>query len=339
MIKKRITKRNVKIPSENEHSIESLMIKRNKILVFRKWGGIGDIINTRPLFKSIKDSCPGFHVTYAVPEKYHQILDDHPFIDKLIDCDEVDLNDYGYKVDISTDCGKYETFMSPFVDKHRSDIWAENSLGIKLNDHDFRLSLDEELREKMRLDLFGKYGYDGDPKIVVFPRSASTSKDLIDETLFQFIEILKDKEYNSCVIDSAERVANLNIPLISDLSMREFVHMLSIFDYVISVDTGPFHVAAALKIPTVGIFGWTDGKILSSYHPKVEIVQRHRDNREDHPWAASCPCWNWPVCVHKVRGKPTIPLKCMESLNAEEIYQAFTELVSKYPTKEKAYNL
>ncbi len=336
---KRVTKRSAKIPSENEHSIESLITKRNKVLVFRKWGGLGDLVNSRPLFKAIKDACSDFHVTYAVPSKFHQMLEDHPFIDSLIDCNEVDLNDYGYKVDISTDCGSYEVANAPFVDKHRSDIWAEMSLSMELNDHDFQVNLDQDLREEMAQDLKIKYGYDYNPKIVLFPRSASTSKDLNDETLFEFINIIEEKGYHPCVLDVTERVQGLKIPHIYGLELKEFIHTLSLFDYVVSVDTGPFHIAASLGIPTLGIFGWTDGKILSSYHPKVKILQRHRDDCESHPWASTCPCWNWPVCAHKVRGKSTIPLRCMESLNANEIDQAFCELVKKYPADKNPDNI
>jgi len=142
------------------------------------------------------------------------------------------------------------------------------------------------------------------------------------------------------VIDVKERVQGLKIPLIHGLSLKEFVHMMSLFDYVISVDTGCFHLAAALGIPTLGIFGWTDGKILSKYHPKVKILQRHRDDDcTSHDWASSCPCWNWPTCPHKMRGKPTVPLKCMEDFDAKEIDQAFSELVAEYPAEEKSTDI
>ena len=309
----------------NVPTIKQLNEKKHKIVVLRKWGGVGDIVNTRPLFKTIKTLYPYLHVTYALPIQYHPILEDSIYIDELINYRNVDFNKYGYAVDISSDCGRYENHRIPYVDKHRSDIWAEVSLGIKLIDHDFHIKLNEKIVEECKAILKDEYDYDPKVKIAIFPKSASQSKDIPDNVLSELVTIMINDGHEPCIIHNRKNIKETRVPFIKDLNIKQFVHMISFFDYIISVDTGSFHLAAALSIPTVGIFAWTDGKILGKYHEKFEIVQKHRD----FGGPKVCPCWSWPTCVLKNKKNVTIPLKCIKAISADDICTKFKELVYK----------
>lgn len=55
---------------------------------------------------------------------------------------------------------------------------------------------------------------------------------------------------------------------------------------VISVDSGPFHLAGALNRPVLGLFGPTDGELVSSIYPTARYVQG--------PWIGGCQC----PCYH-----------------------------------------
>ena len=203
-----------KVIGKNTNSlIESFSLKqlneiKNKIVVKRVCGGLGDIVNSRPLFKTIKTLYPDLHVTYAAPIEYHSVLEDSIYIDKLIDCKKIDLNEYGYKVDISSDCGKYENSHMPFVDKHRSDIWAEISVGIKLIDHDFHFKLEDNITKECIQILNNNYSYDieKNKKVCIFPRSASQSKDLPDNVLSELISMLKNAGYYPCILHNKENI-------------------------------------------------------------------------------------------------------------------------------------
>lgn len=326
---KRITKRiNQKEIIQKKLSIEDLLIKKNKILILRKWGGVGDIINTRPLFKNIKNYYPDLNITYALPSQYFCLVKDLPYIDEIKDYKKVDINKYGYVVDISSDCGSYENIKAPNVDKHRTEIWSEISMGLKIKKPVWKFNLDKSLLDECSYNLKFKYEYNEKIKIAIFPRSASTSKDLPNNTLFELINLFKLDNLKPCIIDNAKSISNLDVPFIHDINLNEFVHMTYLFDYIISVDTGAFHLASAHNIPTVGIFAWTDSKILSKYHKKVELVQKHRDNPNG---LSHCPCWNWTTC--ECRKTSRIPLKCMELINSNEIYEAFKKLKERFPKK------
>lgn len=290
----------------------------NKILIYRRTGGLGDVVNTIPLFSEIKRLYPFLHITYAVPEIYHVIFKNNPNIDNLIDVKSINLNEYGYASDISSICGKYEMSMAPYVDKHRSDIWSELALGLKLSNHDFDLYLKEEIKEKIKT----KYG--NSVKLGIFPRSASSSKDLEDHKLIALINELKEMNYDPYIIDFGTRLEHIDCKIINNISIEELIYLINQLDYAISVDTGVFHICSICKIPTVGIFTWTDGKILSKYHSNIQIVQKHRDFEDG---LKCCPCWNWCLCIHKQKGVANIPLECMRQISVESIINKFKKII------------
>ena len=320
---------NRSISCADVETIAQMNKKKHKIVVLRKWGGLGDIINTRPLFKTIKTLYPYLHITYAAPVDYHPVLEDSIYIDELINCKTVNLNEYGYKVDISSDCGKYESHRMPFVDKHRSDIWAEVSTGIKLIDHDFHFKLQDSITRECKDILKNTYQYDTDreKKVAIFPKSASQAKDLTDEMIDELVFMVKNAGYHPVIIHNRKTIKNKEVPFIKDITIKQLVHMVPLFDYIITVDTGSFHLCGALEIPTLGIFSWTDAKILGKYHPKFIYVQKHRDD----PGGLECvPCWSWPMCKYKQQGQPQLPLKCIRDISVQEIYSKFMDLTNKY---------
>ena len=53
-----------------------------KVLIIR-FSSIGDIILTTPVIRGLREQCPGVEIHYLTKEKYRQILEHHPFIDRL----------------------------------------------------------------------------------------------------------------------------------------------------------------------------------------------------------------------------------------------------------------
>lgn len=60
-------------------------------------------------------------------------------------------------------------------------------------------------------------------------------------------------------------------------SLAESIAFLSICDLVISNDTGPAYIAAALERPTLTIFGPTDDKMICPFGTKAEIIRKKVD--------------------------------------------------------------
>jgi len=59
------------------------------------------------------------------------------------------------------------------------------------------------------------------------------------------------------------------IPVPPEDDIYQFCAVISCFDYFISNDTGPMHLAVAMRVPTVGIFGRADYESYGAYPDDV----------------------------------------------------------------------
>ena len=65
--------------------------------------------------------------------------------------------------------------------------------------------------------------------------------------------------------------------MVGELLFDQLIGLISYCDLFISVDTGPMHVAAALGVPTIGIFGPTSPKMYGPYGEKCITVHKMTD--------------------------------------------------------------
>ena len=92
-------------------------------------------------------------------------------------------------------------------------------------------------------------------------------------------------------------------------SLETLIGVLAESALMITNDSGPMHIAAALGIPTVAVFGSTDERVTGPYGPRTRIVK--------HPVECS-PCL--------LRECP-IDHRCMNSVTVEDVCKAARELV------------
>jgi ADP-heptose:LPS heptosyltransferase len=102
-------------------------------------------------------------------------------------------------------------------------------------------------------------------------------------------------------------------------SARELVALVAACDLVISIDSGPIHVAGAVGTPVVGLFGANNGQLrLPPASPGVGLVAdvpclycHHRTPRGH--WQSGCPC----------------DIRCMKELEVAPVFQAVKEMLEK----------
>jgi heptosyltransferase I len=72
-------------------------------------------------------------------------------------------------------------------------------------------------------------------------------------------------------------VSTLGVPL------RELVWTLAGSALVVSVDTGPLHMAVALGVPTIGLYGYLNPRRVGPYRFRELLVDAYGDPGEDYP--------------------------------------------------------
>lgn len=305
-------------------TIRDFYQKRNKVLILRDTGGLGDILMCRMIFEDFKRIMPEAYVVFAVPERYMEAAADHPFVDEVVDSKFVDENEYTISYNITSACGRHETSIAPLADKNRSDIWATHC-GIELQAHNMHLNVDPDLTKECRARMEQFRTTESGPVVLFCPVSAMVSKNL---DAVQMNGVLRGLQERDCLTFGLHKtkIHELEAPTIEPSNLKQYFAFIHAADYIITVDTASFHVAGGLRKPTVGVFSWADGKVYGKWYPNFVLVQRHRDNGN---WSCG-PCYQWGDCIkcrHQVR-KP-----CITEITSDEVLIAAEQMMKKWPLR------
>lgn len=116
-------------------------------------------------------------------------------------------------------------------------------------------------------------------------------------------------------IESADTIVSLSkgksTSLAGKTDLKELIEVIRHAQFVISNDSGPMHVAAALNIPVFAIFGPTDSRRTGPYGEGHVII------RED---VTCAPCFK----------KKCKDMKCMKNLLVEKVYEIIKTLIYPY---------
>jgi heptosyltransferase-2 len=96
--------------------------------------------------------------------------------------------------------------------------------------------------------------------------------------------------------------------LTGQTSLRELMGLISRATLLISNDTGPMHLANALRVPVVGIFGPTDPAVTRPFESPSRVVKK------------DVPCW---PCYYR---KCPLDHRCMTLISPEEVAGAAESL-------------
>lgn len=304
-------------------SLRDFHDKRDKILIVRDTGGLGDILIHRMIFEDFKRIMPEAEIHFACPQRYHAVLEDHPFIDKILDSRSINPHDYTISYNTTSACCRHEMRMAPFSDKNRSDVWA-NHCGVLLSNHNMHMTLSDKIIK------FGNDARDlvhkdkSKPAVLLCPISAMVSKDLQKGQMHGIVQGLRDM---GCFVYSAHtfpipELDEIGVPVIHGISMSRYLGIINSADYIISVDTASFHFAGGIGKPLTGIFTFADGKVYGRYY-QFELVQKHRDNGN---WDCG-PCYNWGNCPKR----KTNPKPCLTEITVEMLMDGVNRMFQRWP--------
>ncbi len=133
-------------------------------------------------------------------------------------------------------------------------------------------------------------------------RYATLADELVDELGAQVMLIGSQDELDVSV-QVSRRMRNKAIMLTGKTDLAEAVSILSLVDLLVTNDTGPAHIAAALGRPTLVIFGPTNPLTTRPFSPMAEVVR--------HP----------PDCAPCMLRDCPIDHRCMTAISPEEVFE------------------
>lgn len=294
---------------------------KNKVLIIRRLGGMGDILMHRLMFEDIKNSLPSdVSLTFACPKQFHDFVADHPFIDKLEDSEAIDIADYIVSYDTTRCCLVTELSEMPLVKTNRPDIWSKHC-GITLQNYNMHFNLSADIWQQ-GIDELNALNQKQQSTVLFCPYSVSINRSL---TNWQIEAIVKYLRLKNCFVFAVHHMPlpilnDLNVPVITATPKR-LMSLVNAANYIVSVDTGPFHLAGGLRKPLMGIFAWTDGKVRGNCYDFI-LVQKHRDDG----WECG-PCWQ-PCAKSQDKHHP-----CITEITIDMLENGIEKMFEKYQKK------
>lgn len=311
------------------------MLDVKKILVITL-SNIGDVILTTPVIDRLKKRFLKSHLTVMVGPKASELFEGAPGIElmvydkfiplrkKLALAVELRKRRYDLVVDLRNTAfpyligARYRTRLFGRVPKdiiHMRDrhLAKLESLGIAVSEPDYWLWVGPE--DEAYVDgLFGKLGLAScDRPVAVSPGAASDLKrwrqdgfrEVCDRLMKEgYKVIMVGDEDDSRLIDRIGRaMRNPPLTVSGQTSLRQLAAFLKRCGLLVTNDSAPMHLGAALGVPTLAIFGPTNPRKYGPIGPLHSVVRRELD---------CSPCEE-PRCSRNH--------ECMDLISSDEVYQ------------------
>jgi ADP-heptose:LPS heptosyltransferase len=262
-----------------------------RLLIIRKYGGLGDILISSMLFPMLADQYPEIRVTYACPRHYNPLFERSGL--NLIPYEAVwsgtdlhfhrgsvrpeILNRFDLIEDISIPCHVWENFFVAYggIDgdghrlrwRNRLEMWAR-WFGLRIANPRTNIRIREEERAAAR-QLLAETLRSDRPVCLVSPFAANRTKS------YPWFEPLAGR-----LVAAGFAVALLHhqqvpasLPTLAGLPLRMMGAVCAVAELIVSVDTAAFHWGGILERPTIGVFNINSGAAYCRYYPTARPVQ------------------------------------------------------------------
>ena len=128
---------------------------------------------------------------------------------------------------------------------------------------------------------------------------------LLQERTNAAIAVTGAPEDAAAAEEIASALTEKPIDLVGKTTLGELLGITSLAAVFVTNDTGPMHIANALRVPVVGLFGPTDPRVTAPFHAPATVIKK-----ED------VPCW---PCSN--RACP-FDHRCLLRISAAEVFEA-----------------
>jgi hypothetical protein len=304
------------------------------VLVTRAMGGMGDILMMTPGLRALAQQT-GQPVHFAIKKSFFPLFAKNTDV-QLHDIDGAPLDPQRYRAwhDICfCPAARYESHHRPRIKKSRIELFA-SGMGItetQLKASGLRTRLEFSTESKNAADaFFAEHGlFNQRPIIAVHAFSRETYRDY--PRMGALIEQLADR-YKIIVFHHVAfpLPTHANIIPAFGQPLGDALATFAKCSLAVCVDSTFLHAAAALDMPTVALFGPTDGAIRTKHYGKAHVVSLGH--------AFKCmPCWrNEDIPCQLTGGRESA---CMAAINEREIVALVSRLLQQADVADRLTHL
>jgi len=280
-----------------------------RILIIR-YSSLGDIVITTPVIKAIYDKYDSPQIDFLIDIRYAPILKGNPHIQNILSFDREENRLYEFfrlkgvlpKYDIVFDLQNklFSRIIARAVKSREVYTFRKNSTQGKNRNildmySDFLGALGIPLEDRLYKLYYARQRYNN--RIGINIEGSRLSKRLSTDQIFGVIQRLNRQDFEIVLIGS-NKSRNLareiscrfhNIIDTTDLDVEGLIETIATLSVLITPDSGPMHIASALDIPTVAIFGSTSPHRWLPRNGNITLLYSNYD-------CSPCSEYGTPIC-------------------------------------------
>jgi len=213
----------------------------------------------------------------------------------------------------------HERYKPLSIERHALERYLDliAQMGVPVDGAELHYPVPPEASRKAE-DLLRSKGPFCRPLVVIHPLAKWETKQWPREKFSRLISALTRRKISVAVTGSVQDVGPVKeilegvegpaavLDLTGKTSLKELAAVFSLADLVLTVDTGPMHLAAAVKAPLIALFGPTAPWRTGPYGDRSRVLRKD---------LACSPCFKETCST----------MECMRSLSVEEVMEAALE--------------
>lgn len=297
--------------------IEAAVVKNGKAnaLIIRGMGGAGDIIFLSIIARALKKYHGNkINIDYAIPTQFFSILEEDPYIHKIVDYKTANQEGYDFILDL-TDY-EYRAELNQ-VEKYGEIKTARTEFYLNFIKYKDDLKPDYFVSKKEVKLAENEWGKTGQKRIgMVFEGSNLMKSWHGMENLYR--KLIKLGYH---VIQLDEKIRDRY-----RYNFRQMGAVIATADLIISPDTGASNQAGALNIPVITIFSNRNGKNFEKMFKSMIAVQGECPQLKENYCDYKVPCM--PGTIRQYRKKESIrPPACFQNLKVERVLEEIKKVL------------
>lgn len=259
--------------------LDALLKGEARICIFRKLGGLGDMIMATPIARGAKKKYPNSHVTFAVPSDYANgdlvaALENIPYIDEIIDYKLVDRDNYDAFADITMAAlGEEKPYATP---PNRIDLFAK-AAGIPLFGHFLPLYVVTEEEKEWGEEFYKKALGNKTPRgtIAIHIQSNDPRRTWPAHRIREFVSLAKESGFRCFLFEWKARASDWRLAGATQVfgyKIRQAAAIMNCCDVLVCPDSSILHLGGALNMRIVSLFGPIPPACRINHYPNTVAV-------------------------------------------------------------------